>query len=117
MMVIPFQLVVRKLSEERNMAKPIQGSVHQSFGISGADAAGKDPFKIQKAEPTQQPQRSESSKNQSVAEAMLQGNLRAAELNAVFKGEIVGLEPVVQRSDTNYFLPEVNDEVLIKNRE
>jgi hypothetical protein len=135
--MIPFKQVFRKINIGENNMRPIQGPLRQTIGIPANDGSNKDVSYVQTPPQLEEPARSQASKDQSVAEAKLQGNLRAAELNAAyqhnqtdleflrsnkssidanFKGEITGIEPAVQNRNSNSFLPEVNDEVLIKKK-
>jgi hypothetical protein len=104
--------------------RPILGPSRQTIGFPTEDGSNKSSNNVQgPALPTESQERSQASKNNSIAEARLQGDFRAAELNAAyqhnqtnldFKEEVSGLEPFVKSDEHGFFLPEVNDEVLIK---
>ena len=74
--------------------KPIQGPSRQSVVFPASDAKDKDPAYIQTPSSTEQPQQSETSKDHSsqVADAKLQGNLRASQLNSAYQHHQSDLE-------------------------
>ena len=66
--------------------RPIQGPSRQTIGFPAEDGSSKNPSYVQApAQPAESPDRSQASKSNSIGEARLQGDLRAAELNTALR--------------------------------